>query len=103
MATKGTIAKQNVQEKIKAAFGADYVGEVDKKIIVFADDGGERVQIAISMTCPKTMVGIAENSLSYNNGIDFTNENVVIPPSQSTEISEAEKENVRKLMERIGL
>jgi hypothetical protein len=55
------------------------------------------------MTCPKTMVAIAENSLSYNNGIDFTNENVVIPPSQSTEISEAEKENVRKLMERIGL
>ncbi len=103
MATRGTIAKQNVQEKIKAAFGADYVGEVDKKIIVFADDGGERVQIAISMTCPKTMVAIAENSLSYNNGIDFTNENVVIPPSQSTEISEAEKENVRKLMERIGL
>ena len=103
MATRGTIAKQNVQEKIKAAFGTDYVGEVDKKIIVFADDGGERVQIAISMTCPKTTVAISENSLSYNNGIDFTNENVVIPPSQSTEISEAEKENVRKLMERIGL
>ena len=103
MAVRGTIAKQNVQEKIKQAFGSDYVGEYDKKIIVFADDGGERVQIALSMTCPKTMMGIAENTMSYNQGIDFTNDNVIIPPSQSTEISEEEKENVRKLMERIGL
>ena len=100
---RGTIAKDNVTKIIQEAFGENFCGIYDKKIIVFADDGGERVQIALSMTCPKTMVGIAENTMSYNQGIDFTNDNVIIPPSQSMEISEEEKENVRKLMERIGL
>ena len=57
---KGSTAKVNVQNKIAMAFGADYIGEQDKKIYVWADDGGERVQIAIAMTCPKTPIA-AEN------------------------------------------
>ena len=39
MAAKGTTAKINVQNKIALAFGSDYIGEVDKKIYVWADDG----------------------------------------------------------------
>ena len=46
------------------AFGADYIGEQDKKIYVWADDGGERVQIAIAMTCPKTPIA-AENEAAH--------------------------------------
>ena len=32
---KGTIGKQNVINKIKQAFGADFIGEYDKKIYVW--------------------------------------------------------------------
>jgi hypothetical protein len=51
---RGNTAKINVEKKIQQAFGDDFVGVYDKKLIVWANDGGERVQIAITMTCPKT-------------------------------------------------
>ena len=44
---RGSIAKESVVKKIAAEFGADFIGEYDKKVYVWANDGGERVQIAI--------------------------------------------------------
>lgn len=35
---KGAIGKQNVMDKIKTAFGSDFIGEYDKKIYVWAED-----------------------------------------------------------------
>jgi len=99
---KGSIAKVNVENKIREIFGADFVGILDKKIYVYADDGGEKVQIAISLTCPKTPV-LESNKMSYNQGIDFTNEDVIVPNSQVSEISEDEQNNIRELMKRMGL
>ena len=98
---KGATAKVNVENKIREAFGADFVGNVDKKIYVWADDGGEKVQICISMTCPKVPVGVG----SENNGIDFDN----MPASGSAtefkpaEITNEETENIRKLLSELGL
>jgi hypothetical protein len=40
---KGSVAKINVIDKIRAAFGSDFIGEYDKKIYVWAEDGGEKV------------------------------------------------------------
>ena len=51
---KGAVAKTNVINKIAMAFGNDFIGEVDKKVYVWADDGGEKVQIALALTCPTT-------------------------------------------------
>ncbi len=98
---KGATAKVNVENKIREAFGADFVGNVDKKIYVWADDGGEKVQICISMTCPKVPVGVG----SENNGIDFDN----MPAGGSAtefkpaEITNEETENIRKLLSELGL
>jgi len=104
MAVRGNVAKQNVINKIKEAFGADYVGEFDKKIYVFADDGGERVQIALSLTCPKSQIGvIEENKLSYNTGINFEDSNTIIQGKASSDISESEREKVRELMKKLNL
>ena len=101
---RGSVAKEKVAEKIKVAFGNDYIGEVDKKIYVLADDGGERVQIALSMTCPKVMINTVDTSeLSYNTGRDFSNDDVVAVAPDKVEISDEERENVRKLMQRMGL
>ena len=40
---KGTIAKEDVAKKIAAAFGADYLGEYDKKYYVYGMENGEKV------------------------------------------------------------
>jgi len=100
---RGNNAKIEVINKIKAAFGTDFIGEVDKKIYVWADDGGERVQIALSMTCPKTPVETVDTTkLSYNTGRNFDESDVVVV-APAAEISDTERENVRELMARLGL
>lgn len=101
---RGNIAKQNIADKIKTTFGQDFIGEVDKKLYIWADDGGERVQIAISMTCPKTMIEtIDTNKLSYNTGRNFESEDIVAVAPEKVEISDKEREDVRNLMQRLGL
>lgn len=105
---KGTVAKQRVEDKIKQAFGADFVGVVDKKIYVWADDDGEKVQVAISLTCPKNLIGIINTTkINYGSssaGIDFESENTTIAVSGPTnEVSEEEKQNLATLLEKLGL
>ena len=101
MAAKGTNAKIEVENKIREAFGADFVGNVDKKLYVWANDGTEKVQICLSMTCPKVPVGVN----SEEGGIDFDN----MPAGGSAtefkpaEITNEETENIRKLLSELGL
>jgi hypothetical protein len=101
---KGTTAKINVTKKIMEAFGSDFVTEQDKKLYVWADDGGERVQIAISMTCPKAPVG-AMNVTSSAGGLDFENMGIEVRPSnfQPAEVSAEEQKNIEDLMAKLGL
>lgn len=40
---KGSNAKTAVQKKIAEAFGDNFIGEYDKKLYVWANDGGEMV------------------------------------------------------------
>ena len=104
---KGAIAKTNVTKKIQEAFGADFVGEFDKKVYVWADDGGEKVQIAIAMTCPKNPVGVINPaSMDFGGDLDFEKmgESAVAPAKfEPAEITEEEKQNVADLMARLGL
>lgn len=103
---KGAIAKNVVTQKIAQAFGADFVGEFDKKLYVWADENGEKVQIAISMTCPKNPVGNIDFSAEPGNSLNF--EDMSAGPiaggkSVSAEISDEEKKNIEELMARLGL
>lgn len=102
---KGAIAKVNVANKLAESFGQDYIGEYDKKYYVWADDGGERVQIAISMTCPKNPVATVVQA-DKDGGINFDNPTpaIVAPTAFSpAEITDEEKANITALMERLGL
>lgn len=91
MAVRGSVAKARVIEKIREAFGEDFITTENNKTYIWADDGGERVQIAISLTCPKNFVGAYE-------GIPITNDNV-----NTLEITDQEKHNIELLMNRLGL
>lgn len=98
--SKGDIAKAGVIEKIAAAFGSDYIGENSKKYYVWSMEDGQKVQVAISLTCPKTPIGEGTK-------LDFTadlGDSVVIQgPINNIEIGEGERENLRKMMEKLGL
>ena len=102
---KGTIGKQNVINKIKQAFGADFIGEYDKKIQVWTTENGERIQIALSLTCPKVPVAISDNPTTGDFNFEDDAPNVVVAAGayQPAEITKEERERVNDLMKRLGL
>lgn len=105
---KGAEAKANVVKKIQAAFGADFVGEYDKKVYVWAQENGEKIQIAISMTCPKNPVGVINPAaMDFGGDLDFEKMGGATTVAQATfepaEITEEEKQTVADLMAKLGL
>lgn len=98
---KGAVAKEQIAKKMAETFGTDWIGERDKKYYLWANENGERIQIAISMTCPKTPVGKVgasadSNVLNFEDGATAGGETQV-------EITVDEKKNVADLMARLGL
>ena len=91
------------------AFGADYIGEQDKKIYVWADDGGERVQIAIAMTCPKIPIA-AENEAAHT-AWDWSEDTPTAPirgqraevMKPKVEITQEEQDKIADMIKRFGL
>lgn len=96
MAARGANAKSAVEKKIAETFGKDYIGIFDKKLYVWANDGGERVQIAIALTCPKTVVGEVD-AMRVSNELNF--EKMSTPMDMSAE----EKENIARLRRELGI
>ena len=103
---KGTIGKQQVADKIKAAFGQDWIGEYDKKYYVWATENGERIQIAISMTCPKVQVEIAAPTTAtgdFNFEDDAPAAPIVATGFAPAEITDEERARVVEMMKALGL
>lgn len=102
---KGAIAKQAVVDKLRVAFGADYIGEYDKKWYVWAQENGERVQIAISLTCPKVPVEVSNAPVAGDFNFEDDAPNVVVAAGgyQPAEITDDERDKVRDLMKSLGL
>lgn len=98
MAARGSEAKLLVQEKIKEAFGQDFIDINSGKIYVWANDGGEKVQIAISLTCPKVEISAAGVSpVAEQAAWDVTLE------TAANEITQEEQENITNLIKALGL
>lgn len=94
---RGDQARESVKNTIIAAFSGsnDYVGFVDKKIYVTAQDGigGEKIQFAISMTMPKTPLS-ADAAVSVE----------ATPAATSPVIlAEEDEKAVDELMKKLGI
>lgn len=102
---RGSQAKTVIENKLATVFGKDYIGNIGGKIYLWADDGGERVQIAIAMTCPKTEVAAtASPPVSSDGGWDWSTSKVPETPApKPAEITQEEKDMVASLMEKFGL
>ena len=100
---KGAEAKEYVAKKLKEVFGDDYVGEVDKKYYVWAYEGGQKMQVAIAMTCPKTPVGEVANK--NTEAFDWSDSGSIVEPKKTApvEINDDERDKVAELMRKLGL
>lgn len=101
---RGANAKIQVENIIKEAFGENFAGVADKKLYVWADDGGERVQIAIAMTCPKTNVDFGETGGFIEPGATtgvYAGKRIETQPI--VEMTPEEQENIATLIAKLGL
>ena len=101
---RGAEAKSFVVAKLKEVFGEDYIGESSNKHYVWAKEGGEKIQIAISLTCPKNPIGTVDMSSAFSDGIDFEAAPVVAQTTFTpAEITPEEEANLANLMAKLGL
>lgn len=106
---KGDIGKQLIINKIKDAFGEDFVGVVDKKVYLWTKENGERIQIALTLTATKNPITpdgapATTGSLDFGGGLDFeAMDSGSLIPSKQAKISEDEKNNIAELMKKLGL
>ena len=105
---RGSLAKENITKILAEAFGSNFIGEYDKKIYVYANDGGEMVQIAISMTCPKNPIQVDTSVTTTSGDWDFSdnpkmNTTVAVANAGPAEITAEEKANIADLMAKLGL
>lgn len=101
---KGAEAKDFVTKKIREIFQDDFIGSDGKKIYVWSTEGGEPMQVAISLTCPKVPFqadGVPAGAVEVAGGFDWSlNESA---PEVPVEITQEEKDNIQKLMVELGL
>ena len=102
---KGQIAKELVAQKIAAAFGQDWIGEYDRKLYVWANDGGERIQVSIALTCPKVYRGVEETGVSELNFDDEESSDSLTTGQnfKPAEITPEEQDTLVELLNRLGL
>lgn len=105
---KGNEAKEKLINKIIAALGNSYVGCFDRKYYFNSEENGEKIQIAISMTCPKTPVGADVIDFKAEPGDSLNFEDMSAAPimggnTTPAEITDDEKKNIAELMAKLGL
>lgn len=102
---KGAQAKEALMKRFITAVGNDYAGtENDKDFYFWSTENGERVQIKVSMTCPKTPV-------EFNgNGGDLNFDDEAAPSGSApaataipAKMSEDEQATLERLMKELDL
>lgn len=94
MATrKGDLAKKLITDTILASFPGSFI--VDKKIYVWSKENGEQVQVAISLTCPKTPIECG----NIDSGGSMSSPQV----EHVTELSSEDKQAVERLKSMLGI
>ena len=101
---RGSEAKAKIAKKIIECFGQEHVIESGGKLYINTTENGEKIQICLAMTCPKTMVGEDAPVAAPSTGNAFDNfltSNT--EPFKPAEITQEERDTVRDLMTKLGL
>lgn len=110
---KGNFAKEEVMKKIIECFGHDQCFSYDKKLYITTKEDGAPIQVCLTLTCPKTLVSPSGAAApaeppksAFGGGFDFESMGLTAAepePFKPAEITQAERDNVRELMARLGL
>ena len=98
---RGSNAKISAAETMEKAFGNAWLGESGGKYYIEVDDGGEKVQLAIALTCPKNPVAL--NTPVIAGGFDFSQTEVAQTKFEAVDFTDAERENINRLIEKFNL
>ena len=106
---KGGTSKDKIIDALKAALPEHWVGMDDKKRAVFEFvESGEPIQVAVSLTCPKTLIprqGTPSPTIttpSSDTGAFVTAE-AAAKEKEKLEISDEERKNVDTLLTNLGI
>ena len=101
---KGNLAKDNLIRRFITAVGDDYIGVSDdnKKHYFWSAENGEKVQVCISLTVPKTPIACGNVS---NGKFEFGDspESCVVVPQVKKEMDENEAAILARLKQELGL
>lgn len=101
---KGNLAKDNLIRRFITAVGDDYIGASDdnKKHYFWSVENGEKMQVCISLTVPKTPIACGNVS---NGKLEFGDEpsSGVVTPQKMKPMDESEAEVLARLKEELGL
>lgn len=109
MASAGTEAKDKLIKRFIEAVGDDYLGSPDGKTYYFnSTENGQKKQVKITLTIPKDPLNFGEKSVIEDTGNWDWSEPAAIPAAipaapASTEITQEEQDNLRALLEKLGL
>ena len=104
---RGNEAKDNLINQFIKAAGDNYLGTYDKKYYFLANEGGEKIQVAVTLTCPKTAIEFAVVA-EPDGDWDFTDDapktaSTLITNAPPAEITETEIANIAEMMKKLGL
>lgn len=103
MAAKGSILKQEVAEKILAAFPGSFLYNDGKEIRINGLEEGQKLQIKVTLTCAKVAVEGGEDAIlpgeAATEGVKPAGTNEKIPQEPTAE----EKERLAALLDKLGL
>lgn len=96
---KGNVAKENLIKRFAEAVGEDYAGtdETGKKYYFWSTEGGERLQVCLTLTVPKTPV----NASRASDVINFSDSDDA-PPFEMP-MQEDEKATIDRLIKELDL
>lgn len=109
MAKRGEIARERAKDIITKAFGEDFVTIQDKKIYVMAkDEGGEKVQFAITLTMPKVPIDTGDTYVNKNDWTGTEGPTVIERGAHSavntvSEVSDEDRAKIDELMKTLGI
>lgn len=101
MAVKGTILKKEITDKILEVFPGSFLYNDGKEIRIPGMEEGQLIQVKVALTCAKT--NVEQNGENALPGEVMSTSTVDSTPQTTVEISQEEKDNVKKLMASLGL
>ena len=103
---KGSIAKQEVFNKILEVFPGSFMQD-DKILRIPRLEGGETVEIKVTLTAAKDILGAGAGSVAgptaINETFNWEDAPASVDAAAAQTLTDQEKENVRKMMEALGL